>query len=65
MKYLYSLSGCSLKPLCSNHRPIADIDDEGVIHITCLTCNYHMMTSIAGYQQLLLDDGPTEDILKR
>lgn len=44
-----SLMGQNMRPLCVNHRPVADLTREGLAEIFCPNCGYRATMSIDTY----------------
>lgn len=52
----------SLRPLCADHRPIADLVD-GAVQVACPNCGFCMTTSVGTYLDLMEDEAIERGIL--
>lgn len=48
-----SLAGQTVRPLCTNHKPVVKRLDEGFVELTCPNCSYRATMSRQTHQELL------------
>ena len=66
-----SLNGASVRPLCADHQPVADlVEIEGVqlVQVRCPKCSFCMTVGLQTYREMMAEDDGAEpepiDILK-
>jgi hypothetical protein len=55
MEFPQSLAGKSVKPLCENHQPIADVIPGPLIEISCATCGMTIVMGVESYLELVAE----------